>query len=230
MTLAGERCRVVRAVAFDLDETLAVTRRDRETLLETAAERAGVRLDFDREDYLAAHRAHSGTESRAPVFEALVGEEAPALTAAYREAVGEALEAVEGAAAALSTLRETHSVGLLTDGPERTQRDKLRRLEWTDSFDAVVVTGAVGAPKPDRAAFSTLADRLGVPPTEIVYVGDDPSRDIVGAAEAGLTPVQVLYEGGPDAHGAAAFSLRREEITSLPRLLTERLGDGPDDP
>ena len=35
------------AVAFDLDDTLAMTRRDRETLLRTAAESAGVALTFE---------------------------------------------------------------------------------------------------------------------------------------------------------------------------------------
>jgi len=220
---------VLRAVAFDLDDTLAVTARDRETLLAEAADRADVALDFGREDYLAAHRKHSGTESRRPVFEALAGEQAPALTHAYRAAVGEAMSSVDGAAETVERLRERYRVGLLTDGPDRTQRDKLRRLGWRDYFDTVVVTGAVGAPKPDRAAFESLCDALDVAPEEAAYVGDDPDRDVAGAAAAGLLAVQVTYDGGPAVHTDADASLSRKELSTLPTVLAELVGDGTDD-
>lgn len=221
---------MIRAVAFDLDDTLAVTDRPRERLLETAAERAGVDLTFDRADYVDAHREHSGGRSRRPVFEALVdGDDAAALTRAYREAVAESIRPVEGAGALLEDLRGRYRLGLLTDGPDGTQRDKLRRLEWTGAFDSVVVTGAAGAPKPDVGSFEALCADLGVAPGETLYVGDNPERDVAGAAAAGIRPVQVLYDGGPDVHPAAAASLRREELPSLPELLEEVVCDGADD-
>ena len=222
---------MLRAVAFDLDDTLAVTARDRETLLRRAAERADVRPTFDREDYLAAHRQYSGTESRRPVFEALLdgdGADAGAVTRAYREAVGEALEPVSGAAEAVRGLRERYRVGLLTDGPEETQRDKLRRLGWADAFDVVVVTGAVEAPKPDPAAFEALCEALEADPAEVAYVGDDPERDVAGAADAGLVPIQVLYDGGPEPHPSAAGTVEREALSGLPAVLEEAVGDRPD--
>lgn len=220
---------MLRAVAFDLDDTLAVTTRDRETLLRRAAARADVPLTFDREEYLRAHREHSGTESRRPVFEALLEEGADAITETYREAIGEALTPVPEAAELVSRLRKRYRVGLLTDGPTVTQRDKLARLGWSDAFDAVVVTGAVGAPKPDPEAFATLCEALETTPAETAYVGDDPKRDIAGAAEAGLLPIQVRYEGGPDIHPAAAGTVRRERLGALPAVLDEVVGDGADD-
>lgn len=217
------------AVVFDLDDTLAVTDRDRSVLLEAAAERADVPLTFDREAYLDAHNEHSGTESRLPVFEALVESNAPALTRAYRETVGEALTSIEGAERLLSSLRPQYRLGLLTDGPAETQRDKLRRLGWSEAFDAVVVTGPLGASKPDRRAFEAITNDLGVPAERTVYVGDDPTRDIDGAANAGLTTVQVLYPDGPDRHPAADSTIRRAKLDTLPGVLEELLGDRPDD-
>lgn len=218
-----------RAVVFDLDDTLAVTERDRETLLSSAADRADVSLSFGREAYREAHREHSGTETRRPVFEALVGPEAPELTRAYREAIGEALRPVEGADTLLTTLRERYRIGLLTDGPGETQRDKLRRLGWSNVFDAAVVTGPLGAPKPDRRAFEAITDALAVAPEQAIYVGDDPERDIAGANAAGLRPVQVRYPGGPDLHPDAAATVRREELGSLIARLEALFDDGPDD-
>jgi putative hydrolase of the HAD superfamily len=219
---------VLRAVAFDLDDTLAVTARDRETLLRRAAERAGVGRPIDREDYLDAHREHSGTESRRPVFDALVDGDPGPVTRAYREAVGEALEPVPGAVETVVRLGKRYRVGLLTDGPEETQRDKLRRLGWSDAFDAVVVTGAVDAPKPAPEAFEALREALDAERGEIAYVGDDPELDVAGAADAGLVPVQVVYDGGPETHPAAAGTVRREELSGLPAVLEEVGGDGAD--
>ncbi|MGM0716385.1 MAG: HAD family hydrolase [Halobacteriota archaeon] len=210
---------MLTAVVFDLDDTLAVTEADRTSLLETAADRASVPLTFDREAYLNAHSEHSGTESRLPVFEALVGSGAPDLTRAYRETIGEALAPIEHAAIVLSILRARYRVGLLTDGPGETQRDKLRRLGWSDAFDAVVVTGPIGAPKPDRRAFEAITNELAVRPEGAVYVGDHPERDISGAAAAGLLTVQVCYDGGPDPHPDADATIRRGEFGSLPLLL-----------
>jgi putative hydrolase of the HAD superfamily len=220
---------VESAVVFDLDDTLAVTDRDRSALLAEAADRADVPLTFDRQAYLDAHREHSGTASRRPVFEALVGSDAPALTRAYREAVGEALAPIDGAESVLSRLRTDHRLGLLTDGPGETQRDKLRRLGWRDAFDAVVVTGPLGAPKPDSRAFEAIIDALGVSPRRAVYVGDDPARDIVGAAEAGLRSVQILSSDAPDPHPSADASIRRAEFDALPAVVEELLGDAADD-
>ena len=217
------------AVVFDLDDTLAVTDGDRSALLAAAADRAGVSLSFDREAYLDAHREHSGAESRLPVFGALVGSDAPALTRAYRETIGEALTPTEGAATVLETLRRRYRLGLLTDGPGRTQRDKLRRLGWTDAFDAVVVTGPIGAPKPDRRGFEAIADELGVDPGDAVYVGDDPERDVAGAVDAGFRTVQLRYPGGPEQHPDADATLRRSALAALPDVIEDRFGDVADD-
>ena len=220
---------MIRAVGFDLDDTLAVTEVDRELLLDRATEAAGVPGELDREAYLDAHRRHSGAEGRRPVFEALVGsEDAEALANTYREGIEDALQPAEGAEAVVAELRERYRVGLLTDGPERTQLGKLERLDWEDDFDAVVVTGGINAPKPDPVAFGRLLDALGVAAEETAYVGDHPERDIAGAAAAGLWPVQVLYDGGPEAHPDAAATVSRSALRSLPGLL-EALGDGTDD-
>lgn len=217
------------AVVFDLDDTLAITERDRVSLLESAADRADVSLSFDRAEYLDAHREHSGTESRQPVFEALVGSDAAALTESYRNVVGDALVPVDGVEPLLDALQRRYPVGLLTDGPGETQRDKLRRLGWTDRFDAVVVTGPIEAPKPDRRAFEAVIAELNSDREETVYVGDDPERDIAGARAAGLAAVQVCYPGGPDPHPDATAIIQRDELRTLPAVLDEIVGDGAND-
>jgi putative hydrolase of the HAD superfamily len=224
---------VIRAVGFDLDETLAIPERDRSTLLAEAIRAVGAAdllADLTRESYLRAHREHSGDRTREPVFAALVEEHTddeggvdPAdLAAAYRRAVEDALVPVEGAAGLVGTLRRSYRVGLLTDGPARTQRGKLETLGWTDLFDAVVVTGELPEPKPDPRTFRRLLRELGVDPDQAVFVGDHPEADVAGAANAGLHAVQVCYPGGPDPHPDANATVERDELVErLPGLLEE---------
>jgi putative hydrolase of the HAD superfamily len=183
------------AVVFDLDYTLAVTDRDRQTLLDEATEAAGVRR-IDRQEYLDAHGADLASETRAPIFEAILEDGDPAAVAAsYRDAINSDLEAVPGAETLLRDLGARYRLGLLTDGPTRAQYSKLDALGWRDLFDAVVVTGSLPAGKPDERTFATVLEALDARPESTVFVGDNPEADIEGAAAAGLYAIQVLREG-----------------------------------
>lgn len=210
------------AVVFDMDYTLAVTERDRQTLLDEATAAADVPA-IDRADYLEAHGRVEATETRAPIFEQLLGEDsaaADAVATAYRTAIGAALEPVADVPALVRDLRERYRVGLLTDGPRVAQRAKLETLGWTALFDAVVVTGDLPAGKPDERAFRAICDELDVDAADAVYVGDRPDVDVAGAAAAGFRTVQVLYPDGPDPHPAADATVERGAVAEqLPAIL-----------
>lgn len=215
------------AVAFDLDDTLAVPTRDRRTILREATRATGA-PPLSREAYLAAHARCLTEETREPIFAALLADHdttvSPAAVArAYRDRIAEALTPVPGVERLLDRLRREYRVGLLTNGPVVAQQDKLRTLGWTGAFDVELVTGSLAAGKPDARAFEALCSGLGTPPEETVYVGDDPQADIEGAAGVGMIPVQVVFEGSADPHPAAAATLARDDLaTELPALL-ERL-------
>jgi len=212
----------IHAVAFDLDDTLVVTDRDRQTLLDEATDAAGVR-DIDRREYLAAHGADLASETRAPIFDAVLDNGDPeAASRAYRDAVNDALVPVPGVPDLLAELRERYCVGLLTDGPSRAQRSKLERLGWTALFDTVVVTGELEAGKPDPRAFRALTDGLGVPPEETVYVGDNPTADVRGAKRAGMLAVQVLDGADDEPDPAADDSVVRTRLAEGVRNVLSR--------
>lgn len=204
------------AVVFDLDYTLAVPERDRAALLADAADDAGAPF-LAREAYVRAHRVTSHGETREPIFETLLAGretdvEPATVAAAYREAVAGAVTPVDGVAGLVDDLRARYRVGLLTDGPARAGRSKLRALGWTDLFDEALVTGEIGADKPDPAGFRAICERLGVAPEATVFVGDSPELDVAGAAEAGMAVVQVLYEGGPDPDSRADATVDRQRL------------------
>jgi len=209
------------AVVFDLDYTLAVPQRDRQTLLDEATAAAGVE-DVDRSEYLAVHGEHCATSTRAPIFEALVDDGDPdAVADAYRDAVNDALVPVGDVPELLAELRTQYRVGLLTDGPVQAQQTKLETLGWSDPFDAVVITGSLPASKPDGRTFDAICADLGVTPAVTVYVGDHPEADIRGASDAGMVTVQVLtdrFERAPEAD----YYVARERLASQLREVLER--------
>ncbi|WP_049985701.1 HAD family hydrolase [Halobellus rufus] len=216
----------ITAVGFDLDETLAVPSRDRARILADAAERADA-PPLSREAYLDAHARNLTGETRTPIFADLLADrdadaDPRAVATAYRREIADALVPLPGVEPFLERLRGRYRVGLLTNGPRVAQRDKLDVLGWTDAFDAALVTGELDAGKPDAAAFAALLDALGTDAAETAYVGDDVHADVAGAADAGLVPIQVLYDGGPEPSPRAAVHLRRDELVSrLPEILAD---------
>jgi len=224
----------LRAVGFDLDDTLVVPDRTRAAILREAAEAVGGRSLADRiprEAYVEAHRHNQVAETREPIFEAVLEDRAPdtgvdpaELAAAYRDGTAAAIGPVPGAEELLAALRDRYRLGLLTNGPSVAQRDKLRELGWTDAVDVAIVTGELGYPKPDRRAFAALCRELGTDPDETAYVGDHPEEDIAGAADAGLWTVHVIGED-EDPHPRADASVRRSNLADeLPELLADRDG------
>jgi len=220
---------VIRAVGFDLDDTLAVPERSRTRLLADALEAGGAPelIDVvDRAAYLDAHANHRTADSRVPVFaELLDPHEAEAdpvdLADAYREAVTSALVPVPGVRDLVADLRGTYRVGLLTNGPVRAQSAKLEYLGWWDAFDTVHISGDLPAGKPDGRAFAALLDGLDTDPAETAFVGDHPEEDMRGAAAAGLRTVHVLGEGDDPAPEADATVARGRLAAELPGILRE---------
>jgi putative hydrolase of the HAD superfamily len=214
----------VAAVVFDLDYTLAVPERERQVILDEATATADA-PSLSRAAYIDAHRRHLTNETRAPIFADLLtdrGSEASPedLASAYRVAIERALVPVPGAEKVVRDLRREYRVGLLTDGPILAQEGKLDALGWADLFDAVVVTGALAAGKPDERAFRTVLEKLGADPAEAVYVGDNADTDIHGARDAGLRAVHVLSrEGEPCPRADAALSRDRLD-DDLPGILS----------
>jgi putative hydrolase of the HAD superfamily len=60
---------------------------------------------------------------------------------------------------------------------------------WDALFDTVVISGEVGLRKPDPAIYALAAERLGLPPEQIVFV-DDLHPNVRAAAAAGMVGVQ----------------------------------------
>ncbi len=125
----------------------------------------------------------------------------------------------------LDTLKRTHRLALLTDGYLPAQRLKVLALGIEPYFEAIVYTEELGRAcwKPSPIGFEALIERLDVTPDQMVYVGDNETKDFIAPNALGMLTVQVLrparlHTGSAPRDGAAA-KLGVEEITELPTLL-----------
>ncbi|MEM9380491.1 MAG: HAD-IA family hydrolase [Planctomycetota bacterium] len=102
-----------------------------------------------------------------------------------------------GERATLEALRDLGlSLGVFSDYPPA---KKLAALGIDDLFDVAIAATdpEVNAFKPHPRGFLVGAERLGVPPAEVLYVGDRAEVDALGAAGAGLECVLVGGKGAP---------------------------------
>ena len=78
-----------------------------------------------------------------------------------------------------------YPLGLITNGDGNQQRQKLQRTGIAEYFTSVVISGDVGAAKPQREIFERSAEDLGLKPSELLFIGDNPQTDVLGALGAG---------------------------------------------
>ncbi|QGA83433.1 HAD family hydrolase [Halomicrobium sp. LC1Hm] len=115
------------------------------------------------------------------------GVPADALAAGLIDAVDYSAVAYRaGAEAALAAAREHGPVAVMTNGPARRQRPKVRTLGLDERVDAVVYAGDMERRKPHPEPFARVCRAIETPPETTLYVGDSLENDVAGAHGAGL--------------------------------------------
>jgi HAD superfamily hydrolase (TIGR01549 family) len=112
-------------------------------------------------------------------------------------------------------------LALITKGAADTQRDKLRVLGMKDWFDVVVISGEVGIAKPDASIFRLALNKLPVEPEDVWHVGDSLAADVAGAKAVGLTAVWLNRRGLIRGQGDPEPDLEISSLSNLMALLSE---------
>ncbi len=84
-----------------------------------------------------------------------------------------------------------YKLGIITNGRHEPQVLKIKMLDLEDLFDEIVISGDIGAQKPSPEPFKAMAEKIGIDPKEMLYVGDHPRNDVDGSRNAGYIPVWV---------------------------------------
>jgi 2-haloacid dehalogenase len=106
----------------------------------------------------------------------------PAIADAYLEQLARHGHVLDGAVDVCRSLSATHQLGIVTNGFEAVQTQRLAASPLRQFIDFLVTSEAVGVAKPARAMFEralSLAHRP-VLPERVLMVGDSASSDIAG--------------------------------------------------
>jgi len=118
-------------------------------------------------------------------FSATVGDEAFEVFIAARSEV----QPFDDVAPALERLRSRYVLASFSNG-----NADLARIPIGTHFALSLNAERVGVAKPHPESFGAVARALGMPPAEILYVGDDPRLDVRGARAAGFRTAWVNRE------------------------------------
>jgi HAD superfamily hydrolase (TIGR01549 family) len=119
--------------------------------------------------------------------------------------------------AVLARLSQCIPLGIITNGPSSTQREKIRRHNLEPYFSHIVVDTEFGCAKPNPRLFGHAAALVGATPAELLFVGNSLEADVAGANGAGWTSVWFPSQGE---ERGADDPVPQKIITALAELLT----------
>jgi YjjG family noncanonical pyrimidine nucleotidase len=201
---------VIRAVLFDLDDTLFDHRQCARTALgELHASHAAFQSHsfphFERLHAALLEELHARVAlgevplevARQERFRRLFGavgassddETVARAAATSREGYRRVRQPVAGAAALLAAVKNRARIGIVSNNLLEEQSDKLRHCGLDRYVDALVVSEEVGVAKPDRRIFDIALERLDAAADHAVMVGDSWTADIAGARAAGIRAI-----------------------------------------
>jgi putative hydrolase of the HAD superfamily len=226
----------VAAVLLDLDDTLVDTRAAFAAGMAHVVETWLPHLDDDRQQAAVLHWAHDpgghfraftrgeltfAEQRRRRVATLHATFDGPVLddvrlqrwNDGYEAAIRAAWRALpDGIHLVAELRRRAVPFGVLTNMSADYQRQKLAVVGLGD-VPVLVTTDDLGRGKPDPEVFRLGCRRLGVPPWQVAYIGDELDIDARGARDAGLVGIWV------DRHGSGE---RPDDVLAV-RLLTEVL-------
>lgn len=215
-----------RAILFDLDDTLYDFRVYRTQRLHLALADVLARYpSLERDELVRAAIVEGVYIEQMPDFlrrRGVVDEELIAgAQQIYQRGWFEDIMMAEDAVDMFRALRSRFKLGLITNGPVRTQRPKIERFGLVDYMDVLIVSEEVGVAKPDPAIFFLALEQLEVQPAEALFVGDSPEYDLLGAAAAGIPFIWMNPRGEPLPGDLPPPLATIARLAELPPLLEE---------
>ena len=224
----------IRAVLFDLDDTLVRYRRSSGQLLRESFDAVGVDPIFPVAAYYDrfrefAEKTDSVAELRRECFAALCADRGRDPEVGRRVAAAYADERdhrdvawIAGARDVLDSLSTRYRVGVVTNSPADAAAQKIDAAGVDEYAETVVFAGHDTPAKPATEPFDRALEALAVDPDRAVHVGDSPRSDVAGANAAGLRSVLFAADGegrdGDPGSPGDAQQTPDDRITSMSAL------------
>jgi len=126
----------------------------------------------------------------------------------------------------LETLQNDYRLALIsnTQGEIKSDGHRLREFpKLAEFFEVIIISGEDGIKtKPDPQPFQRCLEKLGIPPPDAIYVGDDYRIDVEGARDAGIQPVWLKHHSvtrnWPQIETTVPVITSLDELLSLERF------------
>lgn len=201
---------------FDLWETLIDW--DREANAELNERLVAIAGEPFRERWSGSKAKYNGPIRVALAEAGLAEEHIDDVCALRREHLRKSLTPRPGAVDTLGTLREQgFKVGLITVCSEDIET-LWPESEFAGLFDAEVFSSSFGASKPDPRIYRECCSRLGVEPSEAVFVGDGANDELAGALRVGMQAI-LIHREGEDPLWPEVLEWEGPRVTSIPGVL-----------
>jgi putative hydrolase of the HAD superfamily len=201
---------VIRAVIFDLDDTLYPERSFAMSGFAAVAEAFAQTLATPADELRRLMCGLFDTPHRGRVFNEVIQQivsraavrlNAEELVAAMMAAYythRPTIELFGDADRALARLAGKVRLGIISDGLLTMQNAKIDALGIRGRVDQIIITDEWGREfwKPHVRAFEEMAGRLGFPHAECMYVADNVTKDFVAPRKLGWRTVMVRRAGG----------------------------------
>ncbi len=120
----------------------------------------------------------------------------------------------------MQLIRRGYKLAVLSDAPARQAWLRLAGLNLLHYFDTVITHDDTGEWKPHPAPFRKVLEVLELEPRQVMMVGDWPDRDIAGARDVGIRTALAIYGSEFDINDSGAdFEL--ESVEELLDVLNE---------
>ena len=96
-----------------------------------------------------------------------------------------ALELFPEAWEVVEELAKAYDLGMITNGPADIQRQEIQTLNLGPFFKHILIEGEMGMGKPDPKVMALAQEKAGVPPEQILFVGNSYRHDMMPSMECG---------------------------------------------
>jgi len=197
---------MIKAVLFDLDNTLADTRSRKIKCVKQSIKKmiaAGLDMGYEKAFSLIMKIYKKSDYENSTIFQDFLIESTgkidyKILSAAiveYRKIRYKYEKPYNGMKETLRAMRKYDNIilGILTDTSKIRAWTRLTSLGLADFFDIVLTFDDTKSKKPGINGFKKAIKILKLNPEEILYIGDIPEKDIKGAKNAGMKTALAKY-------------------------------------
>ena len=213
---------MIRAILFDLDETLIDRAETMRRFLIGQHKRFSALHAKDCGEYVDAciRYQDNGYADKYEAYKLACSDLGPYVLAEplfedFKERYGKEPVLFSNVSETLGILHKRYLLGLVSNGRTSGQTAKIESSGIAKFFSSICISESVGSKKPDLGIFIKCLDDLSVSPQESVFVGDNPEADIEPAKFLGMRAIWRRNEFFPEPKSCDGIYSKIDELPGL---------------